>query len=93
MKQESLTQKIIAQPLNTQQAMVLMEIEENIEEDAVRLSRSLNMSVGKLVKITIDLQKKGLVRVKRISGDLYISLSKKGKRLYSTLWPQQLYGI
>lgn len=93
MKQESLTQKIIAHPLNAQQAMVLMEIEENIEEDAIRLSRSLNMSVGKLVKITIDLQKKGLVRVKRISGDLYISLSKKGKRLYSTLWPQQLYGI
>lgn len=76
--------------LNSQQAMVLMEIEEVIEEDAVGLSRALNMSVGKVVQIAVDLQKKGLVIVKRVSGELYISLSKKGKRLYSSLWPQQL---
>lgn len=93
MKQESLKQTASAEPLNAQQAMVLMEIEEHIEEDAIRLSRSLNMSVGRLVKITFDLQKKGLVRIKRISGDLYISLSKKGKRLYATLWPNQLYSV
>jgi DNA-binding MarR family transcriptional regulator len=78
--------------LNAQQAMVLMEIEEMIEEDAVGLSRNLNMSVGRLVQIAADLQKKGLVIVKRVSGELYLSLSKKGKRLYSSLWPQQLYG-
>ena len=77
--------------LNSQQAMVLMEIEEVIEEDAVGLSRALNMSVGKLVQIAVDLQKKGLVKVKRVSGELYLSLSKKGKRLYSSLWPQQAY--
>lgn len=77
--------------LNSQQAMVLMEIEELVEEDAVGLSRNLNMSVGKLVQIAVDLQKKGLVTVKRVSGELYISLSKKGKRLYSSLWPHQVY--
>jgi len=84
------TSIVTEEQLNSQQAMVLMEIEEVIEEDAVGLSRSLNMSVGKLVQIAIDLQKKGLVVVKRVSGELYISLSKKGKRLYGSLWPQQL---
>lgn len=76
--------------LNAQQAMVLLEVEEHVEDDAVDLSRALNMSVGRLVQIAVDLQKKGLVRVKRVSGELYISLSKRGKRLYGTLWPAQL---
>ena len=86
------TSKASEEQLNSQQAMVLMEIEEVIEEDAVGLSRALNMSVGKLVQIAVDLQRKGLVEVKRVSGELYISLSKKGKRLYGSLWPQQVYG-
>lgn len=72
--------------LNSQQAMVLMEIEEVIEDDAVHLGRSLNMSAGKVIQIAGDLQKKGLVVLKRVSGELYVSLSKKGKRLYADLW-------
>ena len=82
---------MVPEDLNSQQAMVLMEIEELVEEDAVGLSRSLNMNVGRIVQIAVDLQKKGLVRVKRVSGELYISLSKKGKRLYGSLWPAQSY--
>lgn len=79
--------------LSAQQAMVLMEIEEVIEDDAAGLSRALNMSIGHVVQIAVDLQKKGLVIVKQVSGELYMSLSKKGKRLYSSLWPQQSYVI
>lgn len=79
--------------LNAQQAMVLMEIEEVIEDDALGLSRALNMSVGRVVQIAVDLQKQGLVVVKQVSGELYLSLSKKGKRLYNSLWPQQMYGV
>lgn len=89
----ALTPIATTEPLNSQQAMVLMEIEEVIEEDAVGLSRALNMSVGHVVQIAVDLQKKGLVVVKRVSGELYISLSKKGKRLYASLWPQQVMSL
>lgn len=77
--------------LNAQQAMVLMEVEERIEDDAVSVSRALNMSAGRLVQIATDLHKKGLLVIRQMGGELYLSLSKKGKRLYSTLWPGQLY--
>jgi DNA-binding MarR family transcriptional regulator len=77
--------------ISAQQAMVLLEIDEMVEDDAVSVSRALNMNVGRVVQIARDLHKKGLVIVKRVSGELYLRLTKKGKRLMGSLWPAQAY--
>lgn len=74
--------------LTNDDAIILQQISESGEEDIVSLSRSLGMQRGRVMASIESLRRKGLITVKRISGDWWVRVSNKGKQLTHHVWPE-----
>lgn len=74
--------------LSSEDAMVLQQISESGEEDIISLERSLGMNRGRVMASLESLRKKGLITIQRISGDWWVHISSKGKKLTHHVWPE-----
>lgn len=74
--------------LSGEDALVLQIISESGEEDIVSLERSLGISRGRVLASLESLRRKGLITVRRISGDWWVRISTKGKQLTHYVWPE-----
>lgn len=68
--------------------MVLQVISETGEEDIISLEQSLGISRGRVMASLENLRRKGLITVRRISGDWWVRISAKGKQLTHHVWPE-----
>jgi DNA-binding MarR family transcriptional regulator len=69
-------------------ALVLQQVDVVGEEDFLGLAESLCLDQSRLSHIVQALRNKGLLRVRYSAQDTWISLSSKGHRLISSLWPE-----
>lgn len=74
--------------LTNEDALVLQLISESGEEDVISLEQSLNMNRGRVLASLESLRHKGLITIRRISGDWWVRISSKGKRLTNYMWPE-----
>lgn len=74
--------------LTSEDALVLQLISESGEEDITSLEQSLGMNRGRLLAILKSLRRKGLISIRRISGDWWVHISGKGKQLTHYVWPE-----
>lgn len=76
--------------LPTDQALVLMQINESREEDLSSLSETLRLNKGKLTHIIKSLKNKGLIKIYDTAQDTWVRISSKGDKLVANLWPDSL---
>lgn len=69
-------------------AIVLQQINENIEEDFEFLADSLRLSQAQLAHVIQELHHKGLIISRHSPYGLWIRLSAKGKKFMRTMWPE-----
>lgn len=74
--------------LTTNEALVLQQVFEDGEDDARTLARSSGLSRRHALEIITRLKKKGLVSISDSYGDLWVSMTAKGKQLMRYLWPE-----
>lgn len=74
--------------LTSEDALVLQIISETGEEDIIGLEQSLGMNRGRVMASLESLRRKGLISIQRISGDWWVHISAKGKRLTHHVWPE-----
>ncbi len=74
--------------LSSEDALVLQIISESGEEDIISLEQSLGMNRGRVMASLESLRRKGLITVRRISGDWWVRVSAKGKQLTHHIWPE-----
>jgi DNA-binding MarR family transcriptional regulator len=73
-------------------ALVLQQIKENGQENFVQLLEALSISRPRLDHIIQSLRQKGLISISRTAySDAWISLSGKGKKLVSYIWPETAF--
>jgi DNA-binding MarR family transcriptional regulator len=79
-----------AQQLPQDYALVLQQINEDGEDGFEDLVGSLGLERGRLGHILHSLQHKGLIRIEHATfgEEVWLSLSSKGKRLITYLWPE-----
>ena len=83
-----MTKQIRNVNLNTDEAIVLQQIYEDIEDDPQMIARQVGMSYKWVLKIVAKLKSKGLLVIEQTCGDLWIRLSSQGRRLVQNLWPE-----
>lgn len=77
------------QKLPLDYAMVLQQISDDQGDGFDELAESLRLERSRLAHIVHALHHKGLIRLEGGTGrDMWMSLSAKGKRLMSYLWPE-----
>jgi DNA-binding MarR family transcriptional regulator len=70
-------------------ALVLQQVNDNGEEDFSNLAESLRFDRKRLSHIVAALQRKGLIAIRRSEQEeLWIHLSRKGRRLLAFMWPE-----
>jgi hypothetical protein len=72
-------------------ALVLQTVHENGEEDFSNLAETLRFDRQRLAHIVEALRHKGLIYLNRssmASGDAWIRLSTKGRKIMQTVWPE-----
>lgn len=70
-------------------AMVLQQIQEDGEDDFETLAETLQVDRPRLAHIIDALYHKGLIRMSRESSrQAWISVSSKGQRLLTYMWPE-----
>lgn len=69
-------------------ALVLQQVDESGQEDFTNLAESLRIDRKRLSHIIQALQHKGLIRVRRAAQDTWITMSSRGHRLTTALWPE-----
>lgn len=74
--------------LTNEEAIVLQQISESGEEDIVSLSSGLRMSRHSVVQHLSRLKRKGLITVKALYGDWWVSTSAKGAYVVHFMWPE-----
>lgn len=73
--------------LTTDEALVLQHIHDSGEEDILGLMQSLQMSRRKVMTQLGQLKNKGLITVTALSGDWWVSISRRGYAMMRYLWP------
>lgn len=77
--------------LNKDYLLVLQQISEDGEDDLVTLEETLRYDRNQLKHIIKGLQHKGLISINYVSKtDTWLSLSAKGRRMMSYLWPESM---
>lgn len=74
--------------LTPNEAIVLQQVNEDGEDDARTLSRTLGLSRQHTMSILARLKHKGLVALNTSYDDLWVHMTKKGKALMSYVWPE-----
>lgn len=69
-------------------ALVLHQVDEVGSEDFITLAESLDIDKARLTHIIQVLRNKGLIKLTTTAQEVWISLSAKGNRLISTVWPE-----
>jgi hypothetical protein len=69
-------------------ALVLRQVEQLGAEDFTALAETLDFEKARLLHIVWSLKNKGLLKVSYGAQATWISLSSKGKRLITRLWPK-----
>jgi DNA-binding MarR family transcriptional regulator len=74
-------------------ALILQQIDEAEEEDIQALAETLSIERGRLAHAIGSLKNKGLIRLNHTTQSTWISLSTKGKKLVTKLWPPSGSGV
>ena len=74
--------------LSTEEAIILQQVHEDGEDDAMMLAYQLGMSRPHTVGLVARLRQKGLLKVEADFGNMWVSLSERGKKLVRHLWPE-----
>jgi hypothetical protein len=76
--------------LPAEQALVLQLVNENGQEDFEFLAETLRFNKPRLIHILEALQREELVRLTRKAPYPEVSLSRRGKQVIGTIWPEAL---
>ena len=74
--------------LTTNEALILQQIYEDGSDDVVVLAGQVGLSRRTVMNILVDLRRKGLMAIDQISGDAWVRLTARGKRLVQKIWPE-----
>lgn len=74
--------------LTTNEAIVLQQVSEDIEDNAWTLARQVGVSRHHILSIISHLQQKGLVMLENDIDGLWVRLTKRGRQLMRYIWPE-----
>lgn len=80
--------KNLAPTLSTNDALILQSLGETGEEEVNDIAKELSEPRGRIVHQLAVLKRKGLIRIINKYGEPIISLTTKGRRAISYIWPE-----
>lgn len=74
--------------LTTNEAIVLQQINEDIEDDTWSLAKRVGMTRRHVMSVISRLQQKGLIALTNSYEGLWVRLTKEGRAFIRYVWPE-----